>query len=148
MHRRLLRFGASVVLAVLLAPVLVYGGIRGLRWVEWRSVSDEGVVFVDQVSDRNGSYALFVRGQNAEAPLLLFLPGGPGESAVPYSAEFTDQLQDHFVIAHAEFGVGRGKPYEEPPTLEEYTADVEALVDHLRAAFSNRRVLLVGNSLG
>nr|WP_305889079.1 alpha/beta hydrolase [Parvularcula maris] len=135
-------------LAALVLPLTVYGGMRGSRWTEWRSVGAEGIVLVEKVSARGTEHALFVRGRDAEAPLLLFLPGGPGESAVPYSAEFTGRLQDHFVVAHAEFGVGRGEPYENTPTLEEYTADVEAVLDRFRSRFAGRRVLLIGNSLG
>lgn len=147
MQRGFWRVGAAVLIALLL-PLLAYGGLRAVRWAEWQSVGDAGVVLVEQVETRGVAHALFVRGRDASAPLLLFLPGGPGESAVPYSAEFTDRLQDHFVVAHAEFGVGRGEQYGDAPTLEAYTADVEAVVDRLRAEFGDRRVLLVGNSLG
>ena len=142
MQRGFWRVGAAVLIALLL-PLLAYGGLRAVRWAEWQSVGDAGVVLVEQVETRGVAHALFVRGRDASAPLLLFLPGGPGESAVPYSAEFTDRLQDHFVVAHAEFGVGRGEQYGDAPTLEAYTADVEAVVDRLRAEFGDRRVLLV-----
>ena len=148
MQRPLLSVGAAALVAAFLLPVLAYGSVRLVRWTEWRSVGDAGAVLVERVETRGVSHALFVRGRDADAPLLLFLPGGPGESAVPYAAEFTGQLQEHFMVAHAEFGVGRGEPYGAAPDLEAYTADVEAVLDRLRAEFGGRRVLLVGNSLG
>lgn len=148
MLKRLPRLLIWTLCAILLLAALVYAGIRGARWAEWRSVGESGVVFIEDVEVRGVSHALFVRGTDSAAPLLLFLPGGPGESSLPYAEKFTDKLQDHFVVAHAEFGVGRAEQYKEPPTLKDYTADVEALLDELRSKFDNRRVLLVGNSLG
>lgn len=148
MGRNHLRIGLVGLGVALLLPLIAYGVHRGVRWVEWRSVGEDGTVFTEQVEANGTLHTLFVRGHDADAPLLLFLPGGPGESAVPYSSQFTDQLQDHFVVAHAEFGVGLGEQYAEAPTLAEYTNDVEVVMDRFRSAFANRPVLLVGNSLG
>src|SRR4051812_15652082 len=39
-----------------------------------------------------------IRGEDASKPVLLFLHGGPGNSALSYADRFTNMLQKQFVI--------------------------------------------------
>src|SRR5271154_108319 len=39
-----------------------------------------------------------IKGLNGTDPVLLFLHGGPGNSAMSYADGFTSELQKHFVV--------------------------------------------------
>ena len=91
---------------------------------------------------------LFIRSYDRSKPVLLFLPGGPGESFVPREAEFSRGLEHDFVMAQPEFGVGKAEAYKARPDLKQYALDAETMVDVLRKEFGGNPVYLVGHSLG
>ncbi|MEJ0055520.1 MAG: hypothetical protein WDN75_07610 [Bacteroidota bacterium] len=39
-----------------------------------------------------------IKGTDSKDPVLLFLHGGPGNSAMGYADKFTGELQKHFVV--------------------------------------------------
>lgn len=146
-HR--IRFRIGIVLLALLAlPFAAFGGTKAYRWAAYQAVGANGIVRTDAVPVRGIRHFLFIRGYDGTKPVLLFLPGGPGESVVPLGQEFTDDLQHDFVVAEVEFGVGKAEQYRETPSLDQFIDDAEALVDHLRSSFGGRPVYLVGHSLG
>ena len=44
-----------------------------------------------------------IKGTDTKKPVLLFLHGGPGNSAMSYAHKFTSELQKHFVIEIGKF---------------------------------------------
>jgi pimeloyl-ACP methyl ester carboxylesterase len=132
---------------LIIAPAAVVAATKALRWAKYVDVGVKGIVEVESVPLRGTDHYLFLRGEDREKPVLLFLPGGPGESVVPLAQEFSGQLMKHFVVAHVEFAVGKAEQYEATPSLDEFIADGEGMVDHLRSRFGGR-VYLVGHSLG
>lgn len=135
MVRRLLPRLLLAILLVIAVPIAAVAGAKAYRWTNYVSVGDKGIVEVEPVSVRGVNHYLFLRGLDREKPVLLFLPGGPGESMVPLAQEFTEELQKHFVVAHVESGVGKADQYKTTPSLTDFVADAEALVDHLRSRF-------------
>lgn len=146
-----LRRSLLIALAPLLVGLLVFlflYAVKIAKWVDWRAAGREGVATVKAVPIRGAEQYLFIRGHDRSKPVLLFLPGGPGESVVPLERIFSRMLEKHFVVAQVEFGVGRAEPYRDAPTIHEFAADAEQMVDALRASYGERPVYLAGSSLG
>jgi len=94
-----------------------------------------------------------VRGARADAPLMLFLHGGPGEALSPFPELFTPFQQDFTVAVWDQRGAGktygrsgrRDTPGMEP---DRFLADGIEVAEHLRRRFNKAKVLLVGHSWG
>lgn len=96
--------------------------------------------------------AIMVRAHSADAPVLLYLSGGPGQSDLPYSRLLFDGLTKHFVVVGwDQRGTGKSYAAFEPLselTLERAVGDVIELAEHLRARFGEEKVYLLGESWG
>lgn len=142
--RRVLLFLISIVLAL----VLAFCVMKTWRLLDWRNVGAAGIAEVVAVPIRGAVQYVFIRGYDRRKPVLLFFPGGPGESYVPREAEFSRGLEHDFVMAQVEFGVGKAEVYKASPNIQEFAMDGEAIVDVLRKEFGGRPIYLVGHSLG
>ena len=85
-------------------------------------------------------------------PVLLVLHGGPGYAILPLFHEFNRALEDHFVVVNwDQKGAGRSVSGDSPGprlTLEDYLADLKALLAMLAVRFGRSRVYLLGHSWG
>jgi pimeloyl-ACP methyl ester carboxylesterase len=96
-----------------------------------------------------------VRGRNKDAPLLLFLHGGPGFTSIPSSWEYLTPWESYFLVAQWDQR-GAGKTYgANPPekiaptlTLERMVDDAEEVAAHLRRTYHRRKIVLVGHDWG
>jgi pimeloyl-ACP methyl ester carboxylesterase len=93
-----------------------------------------------------------IKGTNNSNPVLLFLHGGPGNSAMSYADKFTSELQKHFVVVQwdqresgktAKLNVSDKRL--SVATMEE---DAVEMINYLRARFSQDKIYLVGHSWG
>lgn len=95
---------------------------------------------------------LLTRGTDRCAPVLLWLHGGPGGPERPLFRYFNGDLEGHFVVAYwDQRGAGRSFDPEADPrrlTVSRHLADLDAVVDHLKQAFSQDKIILVGHSWG
>lgn len=136
-------------LVAVMSLALGWGGTEVVRGHQWKAVGENGVYRIDTVAVRDTRQHLYIRGEKRNAPLLLFLPGGPGESFVPLAREFTGELEKAFVVVHIETGgVGKSGHYGTGPTLEQMVADTDEIVDHLLQAFGQDSLYIVGHSFG
>ena len=92
------------------------------------------------------------QGENDQAPVLLFLHGGPGNSAMSYANRFTHELQKHFIVVHwdqRESGktVALNKS-PEPLTVSVFIKDAVEVITYLSSKFSQEKIYLVGHSWG
>ncbi len=93
---------------------------------------------------------LSIRGRNRTAPVLLYLPGGPGQSDLGLSRALLQGLTDDFVVATVD-GRGIGKAYssfDAGLTVDRSVADVVAATDYLRRRFGKQKIFLFGESGG
>lgn len=89
----------------------------------------------------------------ADAPILLYLHGGPGGTSVPAS-EAWRPWEDHFTVVHwDQRGAGRtfarnGEAGCGRLTISRMVADALEVVEFLTGTLGNRKIVLVGHSWG
>lgn len=95
---------------------------------------------------------LMLRGADRQAPVLLWLHGGPGGAERPLFRYFNSELEDHFVVAYwDQRGAGRSfNPQAAPQilTIARHLADLNVIVDHLRQSLNQDKIVLSGHSWG
>lgn len=96
--------------------------------------------------------AIMLRGNSTQAPVLLYLEGGPGGTGIGRIRNSGEALEQEFVVATWEQR-GTGKSYDalEPSstlTLEQMIDDTLEVTDYLRARFDEEKIYLVGSSWG
>src|SRR5262245_21916312 len=95
---------------------------------------------------------LLTRGAHSDAPVLLWLHGGPGGAETPLFRLYDAELEQRFVVAYwDQRGAGRSYDSGADPnalTIARHLADLDAVVDHLRASLGREKIALVGHSWG
>jgi pimeloyl-ACP methyl ester carboxylesterase len=92
-----------------------------------------------------------IRAWSPDKPVLLSIPGGPGQSDLALSRPTLGTLaKDFVVVAWDQRGIGKSYPSYDPKTLntKQAVADTIALTDYLRRRFDERKIYLFGESGG
>ena len=93
-----------------------------------------------------------ISGTNNSSPILLFLHGGPGNSAMGYAEKFTSELQKHFVVVQwdqRESGKTADlNSTDKPLSVSLMESDALELIQYLRERFSQDKIYLMGHSWG
>ncbi len=93
-----------------------------------------------------------IKGSNINHPVLLFLHGGPGNSAMGYSEKFTGELQKHFVAVQwdqRESGeTAKLNSSNKPLTVSLMESDALEMIHYLRKRFNQDKIYLMGHSWG
>ncbi|MBT3222677.1 MAG: alpha/beta hydrolase [Proteobacteria bacterium] len=95
--------------------------------------------------------AILTRAEQATGPVLLWLHGGPGNSAMTMAHHFGPPLEQNFTVVHwDQRGAGRSfRPDETPElSLEQIVADAIELTELLHLRFPHRPIAIVGHSWG
>jgi pimeloyl-ACP methyl ester carboxylesterase len=92
-----------------------------------------------------------IRGWDKNAPVLLFLAGGPGGTQMAAVRHELAELERHFVVVNWD-QPGSGKSYYAEKTKnitpDTYIQDGHALTEYLKERFSQEKIYLVGESWG
>lgn len=94
---------------------------------------------------------LMIRGKSQDAPVILYLAGGPGGTDLGAMRGDTALEQEFVVVTWEQRGTGKSYGALDPVdtlTLEQMTADTVDLTNYLRDRFDEDRIFLVGNSWG
>ena len=96
--------------------------------------------------------SILIRGASAEAPVVLFLEGGPGGTGIGRIRNSGEALEQDFVVAVWDQR-GTGKSYDELDptaslTVEQMVDDSIAVTDYLRKRFNQSKIYMVGSSWG
>lgn len=96
--------------------------------------------------------SVLIRGRSTRNPVLLFLHGGPGMSAMYLAHAWQRPLEDAFTVVQWDRrGVGKSYFGDIPPhylTVRRLLDDTYELANILRGRFAQERILLVGHSWG
>ncbi|MFC1815503.1 alpha/beta fold hydrolase [Thermodesulfobacteriota bacterium] len=97
---------------------------------------------------------IFIRGEDKNNPILIFLHGGPGASApgMPSSRSLDAELIKHVTVVHWDQR-GAGKSYDSDipvssMTMDRFVEDCNELIDYVRNRFNVQKVFLVAHSSG
>lgn len=93
-----------------------------------------------------------IQGKNLEAPLLLYLHGGPGAAASAHKEQITSSLEKDFIVIHWDQRAS-GRTLElntnvKSPNLDLMKSDAEEILQFLLNEFKREELVLVGNSWG
>lgn len=117
------------------------------------SIASESGIAEERRLDLGGveQYVL-IRGTDRAKPIMLFVHGGPGTSAMAFNRVFSHELEKDFVFVNWDQR-GTGFSYaagddESAITLEQIVRDLDELVDALLAEFEQPSLILVGYSWG
>jgi len=92
-----------------------------------------------------------LRGRDKDAPVLLFLAGGPGGTQMAAARHELKELEKHFVVVNWD-QPGSGKSYyaekTKDITVQTYIEDGRALTEYLKERFSKEKIYLLGESWG
>ena len=92
-----------------------------------------------------------IRGVNKDAPVLLFLAGGPGGTQMSSTRYELAELEKHFVVVNWD-QPGSGKSFHcmnvKDITVQTYIDDGIALTEYLRDEFSKDKIYIMGESWG
>lgn len=118
------------------APLTVSGGINLLEQVELGGVKQW----------------ISIRGETHQAPVLLFLHGGPGSANIAKLRLQTPDLEKHFVVVSwDQRGAGKSFSLFAKPTelsREQLVSDAHELVGILKQRFGVEKIYLMGFSWG
>ena len=93
-----------------------------------------------------------IQGTNDQSPVLLFLHGGPGNSALRYADRFTHELQKHFLVVQwdqRESGrTAKLNASQQQLTVDLMVSDALAMIHYLCTRFSKEKIYLMGHSWG
>lgn len=111
----------------------------------------ERVEFLHTLTLGGVDQTIYAHGNDATAPVLLFLHGGPGLPHMPF-AHVNGDLAQRFVVVHWDQR-GAGKSYSPALhaahfSIEQFVSDAHELIRWLCERFKQPRVILVGHSWG
>lgn len=111
----------------------------------------DGVASLETVTLNGSTQHIQIRAHNPDAPLLLYLAGGPGGSEMAWLRHYHPELERHFVVIHWDQR-GAAKSYAAADwndiSPQQYLEDAGELISQLLYRFQRQCLLVVGNSWG
>jgi len=126
-------------------------------WLVFKSYTDpilapNSVAKLHVIAVNGDRQWLLERGCDRSRPVLLFLHGGPGMSAMYLAHSFARRLERDFVVVQwDQRGAGKSFHADLDPgtmTFTQMQADALAVVNYLRRTYGADRIFLVGHSYG
>lgn len=156
---KLTRIGKYILLTVILLAIGLAGtGIlyRAYHKNEIRSTyaisGPDGIETLEKIIIGEAEQWIYIRSKNSSKPVLLFLHGGPGGSAMSKLRYFNSDLEDYFTVVNWDQR-GAGKSYsrsipEEMFNIEQFVADTVEMTFYLKERFETEKIYLLGHSWG
>jgi len=96
----------------------------------------------------------FIRAENPENPVILFLHGGPGSPELPLIIpyESSERLEKYFTVCHWDQR-GAGMSFNSSidvatMTVEQMVEDTRQMTEYLQKRFNQEKIYLMGHSWG
>ncbi|MFC1946550.1 alpha/beta fold hydrolase [Chloroflexota bacterium] len=150
----ILIWAASILAGLLLLGMVSLFGYKVYLKLSTRINTPNSISSLEEITLGGQKQWLFIRGENKDNPVLLFLHGGPGEpiGGISSSRRLDAGLIGHFTVVHWDQR-GAGKSYHSniPVTsmsIDRQVDDCGELIDYLRDKLNTQEVFLVGHSAG
>jgi pimeloyl-ACP methyl ester carboxylesterase len=110
------------------------------------------IVSLEKVTLGGVEQWISVRGQNPDAPVLLFMHGGPGASEMGVVRKYLGALEKDFVVVNWDQR-GAGKSFSDDLfpnsiSIELIVSDTVELAEQLCRRFRKNRIFVAGHSMG
>jgi pimeloyl-ACP methyl ester carboxylesterase len=121
-------------------------------WSHAAEATKEPIALSRAVSVGNADLYLEIRGDDPDAPILLWLHGGPGGAERPLFRYFDSDLEKHFIVVYLDQR-GAGNSYDASAdtrelTVSQHIRDLDRVIDDLLARYRRERLMLIGHSWG
>jgi pimeloyl-ACP methyl ester carboxylesterase len=143
----------AMAIALLVVLILSPGKLPPLKDEQGKviagSISDK--VFVEIGGVRQG---MFIRSENPENPVILYVHGGPGEPALQFisALEKSERLEKYFTVCYwDQRGAGMSYSKSIDPSsinIDRMTDDAHEVTEYLKARFGKEKIYIVGQSWG
>lgn len=96
----------------------------------------------------------FIRGENPDNPVILYLHGGPGSPELPLivATEEQERLENYFTVCYwDQRGAGMTYHKDTDPasaTVPQYVEDTREITEYLMKRFGKEKIYLMGHSWG
>jgi pimeloyl-ACP methyl ester carboxylesterase len=104
------------------------------------------------IENKNARMPVVIRGDLASNVLIVFLHGGPGGTAIKkIGAKAFLALEERYAMVYWDqrgSGLSRGGKQRKYLTLDQYTEDLDVLIDKLKKKFPTHDVFLMGHCWG
>ena len=142
---------ATVAVVVLVAGLARPAGTEAITGADGKPLPGS-IAELASVPIGGHDQSIMLRGHSVEAPVLLFLEGGPGGTALGSMRYSGGGLEEHFVVATwDQRGTGKSASALEPVatlTVDQAISDTIEVSEYLRTRFGETRIYLVGSSWG
>lgn len=97
---------------------------------------------------------MFIRSENPNNPVILYLHGGPGTPLLPFISYFekSEHLEKYFTVCYWEqrgSGISYNKSIDPATmTLEQLIEDTHQVTEYLKTRFRQEKIYLMGHSWG
>lgn len=121
---------------------------------QFYNIRNEKEMYINEQSkiELNGKKQyISIRSKKENLPLLLYLHGGPGDSALPLVLKYNSELESHFTVVVWEQR-GAGKSYYDfknsEITIDMFLEDIYKLSKLLTERFNQEKLYILGHSWG
>jgi pimeloyl-ACP methyl ester carboxylesterase len=149
MIKKILKWMFIIITSTAIISVVTIQTTKLVKKQMYKLNTENAIEDVVSIDIRGTKQWLFIRGENQNNPVLIFFPGGPGESFVAISKYYGTELEKHFNVVHVETGaVGKSEQYKIGPSIDEMTSDAFEMIQYLKKRFNKQKVFVIGHSFG
>lgn len=119
-----------------------------------------GIIIENSISEKSKTeiggiqQAYFIRGENQDNPVILYLHGGPGSPELPMTIKYesSERLEKYFTVCYWEQR-GAGMTYSKSldpstATVEQMVEDTHEMTKFLQKKFNKDKIYIMGHSWG
>ena len=143
---------------LIVAFTLTFAGLRLIAPRIIRAnhkIKAPGIDRMEMVEIGGIKQALYIRGQNEDNPVILFLHGGPGNSMMPFLHMFQFEWENDFTVVHwDQRNVGKTFLANDPKavlktmTAERVLQDVHEVTQYVKQQLNKDKIIIMGHSWG
>ena len=119
---------------------------------EYGKIVKGSIASLEKISLGTTKQWILMRGTDTTKPIILFLHGGPGTSAMGLYKKATAELEKHFVVVlWDQRGAGKSFAANKPNSdmnINQFISDACELTEKLCHRFNQKKIFLVGHSWG
>ncbi|MDR7855128.1 alpha/beta hydrolase [Tissierella sp.] len=141
----------AVIILILLTRVIIQAKIKNDHKITTENGIDEEVIV--EIGDID--QYLYIRGQDQDNPIILFLHGGPGSPMTPIIYGYQDLLEDEYTIVNWDqrnsgktYYLNNAEKVYNTLSMDRMVEDIREIISYLSNRFGQEKVVIMGHSWG